>query len=171
MRLEAIPFTEGHAEKCVTCGSCVQRQEFGEMYAGASILNGERVEIRRKPRDGFANPIYLDPLTIYFDGGLYRKWPKQAYFSRGGKLIHREVWRDAFGAIPDGCHINHKDYNTANNNLEVVVDNREKDKIEFDNEEELIEEEFEEIKPILLSKGYVIIDLERLFCFRSRVLR
>jgi hypothetical protein len=88
------------------------------MYAGSFVQNGERVEIRREPIAGFQNPIVLDAITQYFDGGLYRRWPSDKYWSRGGKKLHRDVWRIAFGPIPDGCHIHHRDSNPANNAIE-----------------------------------------------------
>jgi hypothetical protein len=93
------------------------------MHAGSFILDGERVDIRRTPPDGFADPVYLDPITQYFNGGLYRMWPSERYLARGGKRLHRDVWSTAFGAIPKGCHIHHRDNDTLNNalaNLECV---------------------------------------------------
>ena len=118
MWMETIHKTESHSEKCVSCGGDVQRRIYGEMYAGSFIQDGVRLEISRKPNEGFANPIYLDPLTQYFDGGLYRKWPSDSYLSRGGKKLHRDVWRNAFGEIPEKCHIHHKDNNPLNNTIE-----------------------------------------------------
>ena len=103
--------------ECPTCGGEVQRRNFGEMYAGSFISDGQRVEIRRVPNDGYADPIFLDPITQYFDGGLYRLWPSEKYLSRGGKKLHRDVWAKAFGPIPAGCHIHHKDSNPKNNAL------------------------------------------------------
>lgn len=88
------------------------------MYAGAFVLDGERVEIRRVPHEHYANPIVLDALTQYFDGGLYRLWPSKKYYSRGGKTLHRAVWTLAFGPIPPGCHIHHRDSDHANHGLE-----------------------------------------------------
>ena len=123
MWLEALHQAKDHAEKCPTCGGGVQRRLYGEMHAGSSVLNGQRVEICKRPAEGFADPIVLDPLTQYFDGGLYRLWPSERYFSRGGKKLHREVWRVAFGNIPKGSHIHHRDRNASNNalsNLECV---------------------------------------------------
>lgn len=117
MWLETIRGAEDNAEKCPTCGGGVHRRVYGEMHAGAYVLNGSRVEIRAVPNAGFINPVLLDPITQYFDGGLYRLWPSERYFARGGKKLHREVWRVAFGDIPDGCHIHHKDSNPANNQL------------------------------------------------------
>lgn len=117
MWLEAIHKSEGHSEECPTCGSSVRRRIYGEMYAGSFIQDGQRVEIRRVPNEGYADPIYLDPLTQYFDGGLYRIWPSDNYYSRGGKKLHRDAWIKAFGPIPKGCHIHHKDGNTGNNAL------------------------------------------------------
>lgn len=123
MRLESISKSKAHAEKCPTCGGQVRRRPYGEMYAGAFIQDRQRLEIRRIPDTGFIDPIVLDPLTQYFDGGLYRLWPSDKYYSRGGKKLHRDVWRIAFGQIPAGCHIHHKDGNPANNllaNLECL---------------------------------------------------
>jgi len=123
MWLEAVQESEDNKERCPTCGGHVHRRIYGEMYAGSFILDGKRVEIRKRPSELFADPVVLDPLTQYFDGGLYRIWPSDRYYSRGGKKLHREVWRVAFGPIPDNCHIHHKDENTANNllsNLECV---------------------------------------------------
>lgn len=123
MRLETIHKPSDNEEKCPTCGGAIHQRLFSEMYAGTFIQDGERLEIRRIPNQGFANPISLDPITQYFDGGLYRLWPSDKYFSRGGKKLHRDVWRSAFGVIPDGCHIHHKDSNQRNNlieNLECI---------------------------------------------------
>lgn len=123
MWLDALRKSEDHEAQCPTCGGGVQRRAFGEMYAGSFISDGQRVEIRRIPHEGFSNPVVLDPLTQYFDGGLYRLWPSDKYLSRGGKKLHRDVWTVAFGEIPRGCHIHHKDGNTKNNaldNLECI---------------------------------------------------
>jgi hypothetical protein len=81
------------------------------MHAGSFILDGERVDIRAVPAEGFSDPIYLDDLTVYFDGGLYRVWPSERYPSRGSRKLHREVWKAAFGPVPAGCHIHHRDGN------------------------------------------------------------
>jgi hypothetical protein len=97
------------------------------MYAGSYVHDGQRVEIRRKPNGGFINPVVLDPITQYFDGGLYRLWPSEKYWSRGGKKLHRDVWTSAFGQIPKGCHIHHRDSDPSNNqlsNLECVPANK-----------------------------------------------
>ena len=123
MWLEAICQSPHHSEECPTCRGPVHQRVFGEMHAGSFIQDGDRVEIRRVPNEGAANPIVLDALTQYFDGGLYRLWPSDKYLSRGGKKLHRDVWRIAFGNIPDGCHIHHRDANTKNNalaNLECI---------------------------------------------------
>lgn len=123
MWLEAIPESESHSKSCPTCGGCVQRRQYGEMYAGSFIRDGIRVDIRAVPADGYADPISLDPLTQYFDGGLYRLWPKEKYLTRGGKTLHRATWASAFGPIPDDCHIHHRDNNPGNNllaNLECM---------------------------------------------------
>lgn len=117
MWLDAIRKSEGHENACPTCRGAVQRRAYGEMYAGSFISHGERVDIRRVPHEHFHDPIVLDPLTQYFDGGLYRLWPSDTYLSRGGKKLHRDVWALAFGDIPKGCHIHHRDANPRNNQL------------------------------------------------------
>lgn len=117
MWLETLRASENHEEKCPTCGGGVHRRIYGEMYAGAQILDGERVEMRLRVADGFADPIVLDPLAQYFAGRIYRIWPAERYFAVGGSRLHRDVWRSAFGPIPAGCHIHHRDGNSANNAL------------------------------------------------------
>jgi hypothetical protein len=87
------------------------------MHAGSFVQDGERVEIRAVPYEWYRDPIRLDPITWYFDGGLYRLWPSEQYPSRGGKKLHRDAWAAAFGAIPKGCHIHHRDSNVQNNAL------------------------------------------------------
>jgi hypothetical protein len=118
MRLEAVHRAEDHKAGCPTCGSAVHRRVFGEMHAGSFVLDGQRVEIRRVPKPEYRDPVYLDEITQYFDGGLYRLWPNDRYLSRGGKRLHRDVWVAAYGEIPSGCHVHHRDSNTLNNRLE-----------------------------------------------------
>ena len=123
MWLESLRKPAPDSAECPTCGGHVRRRDYGEMHAGSSILDGQRVEIRRRPADGFIDPIVLDPLTQYFDGHLYRTSRTQPYFAKGGSTLHRDVWRRAFGPVPDACHIHHRDSNTSNNqlrNLECV---------------------------------------------------
>jgi hypothetical protein len=123
MRLEAVSKPEGDAEKCPTCGGGICRRPYGEMHAGSFIRDGERVDIRAIPKSGFGDPIYLDAGTQYFDGGLYRLWPSETYFANGSGRLHRKVWIAAFGAIPKGCHIHHRDDDPTNNllaNLECI---------------------------------------------------
>lgn len=109
MWLESIPKSKNNTEKCPTCGGCVQRRDYGEVYAGAFILDGERLEIRRIPNEWHRDPIVLDSLVQYFNGHIYRVYPLQHYFTKGGSLLHRDVWKNAFDEIPKGCHIHHKD--------------------------------------------------------------
>lgn len=117
MWLEAVPESASDACKCPTCGSGVRRREYGEMHAGSYVQDGIRVDIRREPNAGFIDPVSLDPLTQYFNGGLYRIYPSDRYYSRGGKKLHRDVWRSAFGDIPARCHIHHRDSIPSNNAL------------------------------------------------------
>lgn len=117
MWLESLREPEDHQTRCPTCGGHVRRRAYGEMHAGAQILDGQRVAIRRCPSAGYADPIVLDPLVQYFDGGLYRLWPQERYFSRGGKRLHRDVWEAAFGPVPACCHIHHRDGDPSHNAL------------------------------------------------------
>lgn len=118
MRLEAIQKPENHEEGCPTCGGAICRRPYGEMHAGSFVLDGERVDIRRVPHEGYKDPIVLDEITQYFNGSLYRIWPSDRYFSKGGSRLHRDVWRAAFGPIPEGCHVHHRDSNPKNNALD-----------------------------------------------------
>lgn len=117
MWMENVSESESDGQECPTCGGPVLRRAHGEMYAGAQILDGERVEIRREPDAGYQDPIFLDPITQYFDGSLYRIYPNQKYYTKGGSYLHRDVWQMAFGAIPEGCHIHHINGERADNRI------------------------------------------------------
>lgn len=117
MWLETLHSPENHQACCPTCGGGIRERVHGEMHAGSFVSNGVRVEIRAIPVAGYVDPVVLDRLTQFFQGGLYRIWPSDRYFSKGGSRLHRDAWRAAFGPIPDGCHIHHRDGNPANNRL------------------------------------------------------
>jgi hypothetical protein len=87
------------------------------MYAGSYVSYDGRVEIRAVPKAGFIDPIRLDDITQYFRDQRYGLWPSKKYFSKGGSRLHRDVWADAFGKIPPGCHIHHRDNDRSNNML------------------------------------------------------
>lgn len=123
MWLETLHKSENHSEQCPTCGGEVHRRVHGEMYAGSFVHDGKRVEIRRIPDVGYSDAVWLDPLTQYFGGRLYRLWPSETYMRSGGGSLHRHAWASAFGKIPSGCHIHHRDGDTKNNaisNLECL---------------------------------------------------
>lgn len=46
----------------------------------------------------------------------YYRCPTNLSYSNG--LLHRVVWEDHFGSIPEGYHIHHKDANRRNNHIE-----------------------------------------------------
>lgn len=119
MWLQTVSPSTPDSCQCPTCGGHVLRRKHGEMYAGAFILDGVRVEIRRVPADGFVDPILLDPTSQYFEGTLFKCWPRSPYFTGGprNKTLHREVWARAFGPIPPDCHIHHRDGVTVNNTI------------------------------------------------------
>lgn len=39
------------------------------------------------------------------------------YFQQNGKALHREVWSEAHGPVPDGFEVHHRDHNRSNNSL------------------------------------------------------
>lgn len=70
-------------------------------------------------------------LSIEYSGRIYVKYNCSKYFvfnqKKNGvyehRLLHRDVWEDNFGEIPENHHIHHKDGNPLNNdpeNLECV---------------------------------------------------
>jgi hypothetical protein len=59
---------------------------------------------------------------IVYNGRCYYKHPRQKYFYTSNKknyskCLHREMWFDAFGKIPKGFDIHHRDGNAFNNTL------------------------------------------------------
>lgn len=58
------------------------------------------------------------------------------YFQHKGKRLHRKVWKDAFGEIPKGFHVHHKDGDRYNNRLSnlVLVEGKEHSKIHANSE-------------------------------------
>lgn len=63
------------------------------------------IKWRRYPESSRRNDrLYYKPASHYFEGG----WEQ---------YLHRQVWRDANGPIPSGCHIHHVDGDTLNNDL------------------------------------------------------
>lgn len=66
-------------------------------------------------------PAYYD-----WDGARWYLDKKDGYYrDRAGFLLHRAIWTDAHGTIPDGYEIHHVDYDRAHNaldNLAVVTE-------------------------------------------------
>lgn len=118
MWLETLRESKGDEARCPTCQGAVCKRVRGKMHAGSFLQDGQRLDICRVPNEHFSDPIVLDAITQYFDGGLYRMWPSERYLSRGGKKLHRDVWVMAFGDVPKNCHIHHRDRDTVNNRLE-----------------------------------------------------
>lgn len=67
---------------------------------------------------------------IHYDGYDYLRWPDspnwadRVYYNPEGKALragkerlHRQLWKDANGSIPEGYEIHHKDGNPLNNTL------------------------------------------------------
>ena len=60
---------------------------------------------------------------VYYKGCQFRVQSSGRYFQSVDRyakhrLLHRRVWADHYGEIPDGHHIHHKDGNWRNNNIE-----------------------------------------------------
>src|ERR1700679_2413559 len=60
--------------------------------------------------------------TVKYNGETYRVQSNGRYYScrrkrHNTRLLHRHVWADAFGAIPEGYVVHHKDENWRNNNI------------------------------------------------------
>lgn len=62
----------------------------------------------------------MEKHRIVYNGEVYTLLPGRRYYlsSRGFKTLHREIWKDMHGNIPDGYHVHHKDGDPANNALE-----------------------------------------------------
>lgn len=59
--------------------------------------------------------FFLVPAGYYCRGARNRKGPPN---------LHRAIWEDAYGPVPDGCDIHHRDGNPLNNfldNLECIA--------------------------------------------------
>ena len=48
-------------------------------------------------------------------------WYKDYYRNRRGKLLHRELYIDEHGPLPDGYHVHHRDENKKNWALDNLV--------------------------------------------------
>jgi len=123
MRMENIPKPSYYSLECPSCGYNFYRQPDGKLHGGSFISHGERVAISGYAPEGFANPIQLDAITQYFNGSLYRIFPRSKYFSKGGGLLHIHVWEMVFGKRPEGVHIHHRDDEISHNwigNLECL---------------------------------------------------
>jgi len=73
--------------------------------AKSEIVVFKGVEFRRYPNsENWADRMYYVPNANHRKKGLGR--------------LHQEIWKDAYGAIPDGCEIHHKDKNPLNNDLD-----------------------------------------------------
>jgi endogenous inhibitor of DNA gyrase (YacG/DUF329 family) len=65
--------------------------------------------------------------TIIYNGNKYHRYPNskhesvrsyfRAHFKKSPTYLHRQVWEDANGDIPDGYEVHHKDGNPANNQI------------------------------------------------------
>lgn len=85
--------------------------------------NEEWVEIKgKKYRVDGEFHISEDEMQIFYRGVKYNwfnNYYRRHHFSKEiPSNLHRAVWIDHFGPIPDGYHIHHKDGNRRNNHIE-----------------------------------------------------
>lgn len=71
----------------------------------------------------------MEPLSVEYRGKLYRRNPHakqrahRVYYwchdkwKKPPHSLHRDMWIDAYGPIPRGMHVHHKDCNPFNNRL------------------------------------------------------
>jgi len=72
----------------------------------------------------------MDSIAIELNGIVFRRYPEsprwndRLYFTpgkadrqNGVRRYHQEVWIEAHGPIPDGCHIHHVDFDPLNNDV------------------------------------------------------
>jgi len=72
-----------------------------------------------------------EPDTVEYNGIEFRRYPDSDnpadrryyrphadHIRDGVEALHREVWKDHHGEIPDGHHIHHKDGDPTNNDIE-----------------------------------------------------
>lgn len=79
----------------------------------------------RAPSISARNGKPIRSKVLVYNGERYLRTPGRKYYIRenGTKTLHRQMWMDINGPIPDGHHIHHKDFNPDNNameNLEMV---------------------------------------------------
>jgi hypothetical protein len=61
---------------------------------------------------------------VEYNGVRYYRYPDakrpsdRRYFKRQGRYLHRAMWEDANGSIPDGFEVHHKDRDTGHNQLD-----------------------------------------------------
>ena len=72
--------------------------------------------------------------VIVFKGIKYRRypeaknWAERSYYTpgiadrqHGRRRLHEDLWIDAYGPIPPGYHVHHRDHDTLNNDLDNLI--------------------------------------------------
>ena len=62
------------------------------------------------------DPVSITPTRQDYAGVSYYLCGR--YFQHKGERLHRRVWADAHGPIPDGYHVHHVNHDRADNRLE-----------------------------------------------------
>ena len=105
--------------------------------------------------------------TTEYNSKTWRRYPQskrrsdREYFklsqtNSSPVYLHRQIWEDNFGAIPDGYHVHHKDGNCQNNdlsNLELLsakehVSGHTKERLQDDSKRQELNEHLERIRPL-----------------------
>lgn len=115
------PTKKSKLEYCPINGIQIPNHNYDVIYAGATVIDGVRTEIWKKPAEGFKDPVVITPTAQLYNGIIYNITRSRKYFvfckDNLEFFLHRTVWVDAFGLIPAGHVIHHKDHNKKNNQL------------------------------------------------------
>ena len=90
------------------------------MHTGSQIPDGIRLD-GGAGDSGAGDPVRVSGTCQEWRGARFYRCGR--YFQRKGSRLHRVVWAAAFGPIPPGHHIHHRDGDPANNvisNLECL---------------------------------------------------
>lgn len=70
-----------------------------------------------KPKLNFSEKVVYKGIVFIRSKGQKYFRPNSNKFYEGIESLHREIWKDSFGEIPDGHDIHHKDGDFLNNNI------------------------------------------------------
>lgn len=120
-----VPMLDQRTRSCRQCGSLFHRnpKESNKQWAGREFCNRTCAGAFRKqpPKPKvYVRPTYGQRVPKVSNNGYLRQWaPEHPMANKDGlAFVHRMVWYDAHGAIPDGYHVHHKNHDKTDNRLE-----------------------------------------------------